>query len=127
MSSAVEETLLGLRFANIIGGKQKPGKETHQVVNPRTEENLWDVSIASEQDLDDAVKAGLEAFKTWKLSTNAERRDALFAVSKVVSDNASLLAAILMKETGKSQVMADGEVFVTALDYQYFGILAPPK
>jgi acyl-CoA reductase-like NAD-dependent aldehyde dehydrogenase len=107
-------------FYNIIDGKQRGSKVNEQVVDPRTEELLWDVPIASAQDLDDAVDAASRAFKTWKYSPQAERHNVLQAVADCLRANVDVLAHIHMKETGKSLAMAKADVEVSALHYEYY-------
>lgn len=115
---------LNMEFFNIIGGKARPAKSYHRVVDPRTEQELWDSPIASAQDVDDAVKAGHEAFKTFRTSTNAERRELLLAVCQNMLDNVELLTSTLTKETGKSELMAQIEVERAAGHFQYYGSVA---
>lgn len=109
-----------LQFYNIIDGKARASKEHHQGVDPRTEEPLWDVPVASTQDLDDAVAAARRAFKTWKNSTLAERRDKIEAAARCAEENVDLLASILMRETGKSRLMAEIEIARTANHFRYY-------
>ena len=109
-----------LQFYNIIDGKIRPSKEHHQVVDPRTEEPLWDAPVASTQDLDDAVAAARRAFKTWKHSTREERVERIEAAARCVEDHMDLLVPILMKETGKSRLGAQIELQRTAAHYRYY-------
>ncbi|KAK6826030.1 aldehyde dehydrogenase protein [Apiospora arundinis] len=108
-----------VEFFNVVAGRPRAAKESHKVVDPRTEANLWDAPTASAQDLDDAVEAGHAAFRTWGRSTLPERAAVLNAVAKVLYDNEDLLTAILMKETGKSRIMAQMEVKRAAFHYDY--------
>jgi acyl-CoA reductase-like NAD-dependent aldehyde dehydrogenase len=119
-----------LEFFNVVGGKPRTASEYHRVIDPRTEGELWDAPIASEQDLDDAVAAGQEAFKTFRRTTNKERREFLLAVRQNMLDNVELLATTLTKETGKSMLMAQIEVERAAFHFEYYGTgtnLGPAK
>ncbi|KAK8024831.1 aldehyde dehydrogenase protein [Apiospora arundinis] len=107
-----------VEFFNVVAGRPRAAKESHKVVDPRTEADLWDAPTASAQDLDDAVEAGHAAFRTWGRSTLPERAAVLNAVAKVLYDNEDLLTAILMKETGKSRIMAQMEVKRAAFHYE---------
>ncbi|KAK8134868.1 hypothetical protein PG984_006880 [Apiospora sp. TS-2023a] len=120
MGANVLDPLSQVEFFNVIGGGPRSAKESHQVEDPRTEAALWDSPIASAQDLDDAVEAGHAAFKTWGRSTLAERAGVLNAVAKVLYDNDELLTSILMRETGKSRIMAHMEVQRAAFHYEYY-------
>ncbi|KAI0455090.1 aldehyde dehydrogenase-like protein [Xylaria acuta] len=110
----------GLAFYNIIDGKQRTSEVNEQVVDPRTEELLWDVPVASAQDLDDAVDAANRAFKTWKLTSQTERQKVLQDVADCLRANKDILARIHTKETGKSFPMASGDVEVAALHFEYY-------
>ncbi|KAK8086168.1 hypothetical protein PG994_001142 [Apiospora phragmitis] len=117
MGSNVPDPLSQVEFFNVIGGTPRGAKESsssHQVEDPRTEAALWDAPNASAQDLDDAVEAGHQAFKT----TQAKRAEVLNAVAKVLYDNDDLLTGVLMKETGKSRIMAHMEVQRAAFHYE---------
>ncbi|KAI5927888.1 aldehyde dehydrogenase [Camillea tinctor] len=109
-----------LKFFNIIDGKPRTSKQHDQVIDPRTEEPLWDVPVATTQDLDDAVEAANRAFKTWKKTTVAERQKLLHEVAECVLSNQTLLADILARETGKSKPMANVEVDRTAYHHEYY-------
>ncbi|KAI8625462.1 aldehyde dehydrogenase-like protein [Xylariaceae sp. FL1651] len=120
MPTAVTNGDSGLAFFNIINGKQRSSKVNEQVTDPRTEEALWDVPVASAQDLDDAVEAANQAFKSWKYASQAERHKVLQDVADCIRANKDLLARIHMKETGKSSVMASADVEVSALHFEYY-------
>ncbi|KAI1122792.1 aldehyde dehydrogenase-like protein [Nemania abortiva] len=109
-----------LAFYNIIDGKQRGSEVNEQVVDPRTEESLWDVPVASAKDLDDAVDAANRAFKTWKLTTQAERSKVLQDIADCLRANKEVLAHVHSKETGKSWVMASTDVEVAALHFEYY-------
>lgn len=109
-----------LTFYNIIDGKKRGSKVNEKVVDPRTEELLWDVPVASIQDLDDAVDAANRAFKTWKNTSHTERQKVLQAIADCLRANKDLLADIQAKESGKSLVMASTDIEVAALHYEYF-------
>ena len=115
-----------LQFFNIIDGKARGAKESHQSIDPRTEEPLWDAPLASTQDLDDAVAAARRAFKTWKNSTQAERQEKIEAAARCAEDNMDLLTGILMRETGKSRVLAESEMKRTVMHFRYYSTRYPP-
>lgn len=110
LAAAVNGARAEHAFFNIVGGESRTAEHHHRVTDPRTEEELWEVPSASNQDLDDAVRVAHQAFKTWRKKTVAERHVVMKAVSKVLNDNAELLSSILMQETGKSKLMAEHEI-----------------
>ncbi|KAI1330711.1 aldehyde dehydrogenase-like protein [Xylariaceae sp. FL0255] len=107
-------------FYNVIDGKGRESDIKEQVTDPRTEELLWDVPIASSQDLDDAVEAARRAFKTWRMTTQEERHKILLDVAAVIREQQSLLADIHAKETGKSIDQATSDVVVAAMHFEYY-------
>ncbi|KAI1740994.1 aldehyde dehydrogenase-like protein [Xylaria scruposa] len=109
-----------LAFYNIIDGKPRASEVNEKVIDPRTEESLWDVPIASAKDLDDAVDAANRAFKTWKLTSQAERQKVLQDIADCLRANKDVLAHIHAKETGKSYPMASVDVEVAALHFEYY-------
>jgi acyl-CoA reductase-like NAD-dependent aldehyde dehydrogenase len=90
------------QFYNIINDELRGSEKTHQVTDPRTEEELWPCPIATTDDFEDAVAAAQRAFTTWSKTTVPERQAALVKLADVLKEHADELASILMKETGKS-------------------------
>ena len=67
----------------IDGAWQDSGsKKTLPVVNPATEEALYEVALGSAADVDKAVAAARRAFETFSLTTREQRVELL---SKVVN------------------------------------------
>lgn len=61
-------------FHNIIDGKQRGSDSTHNGIDPTTGEKLWDVPIASQKDVNDAVAAATRAFPSWSKTPFEERK-----------------------------------------------------
>ncbi|KAL2263712.1 hypothetical protein VTK26DRAFT_5468 [Humicola hyalothermophila] len=99
-----------LQFYNIINDELRGSKKTHRVTDPRTEEELWPCPIATTEDFEDAVAAAQRAFTAWSKTTVPERQALLVKLADVVKHNAEELASILMRETGKSKILADIDV-----------------
>jgi acyl-CoA reductase-like NAD-dependent aldehyde dehydrogenase len=120
MPATVSNGDSNLTFYNIVNGKNRSSEVNEQVTDPRTEELLWDVPVASAQDLDDAVAAANRAFKTWRNTTQDERRKVLQSLANCLRENKEVLAKIHMKETGKSLAMATSDVMVSAMHFEYY-------
>lgn len=88
-------------FHNIIDGKQRGSKSTHNGIDPTTGEKLWDVPIANQQDVNDAVAAATKAFKSWSQTPFEKRKEMLVAYSDIVSSYKQEMTDLLCKETGK--------------------------
>lgn len=89
------------KFSNIIDGKPRSSPRIHNGINPATQQKLWDVPVASEQDVDDAVAAAQHAFKAWRKTTIQERRDALARFLDMWNGFAEEAAGVHSQETGK--------------------------
>ena len=89
------------KFHNTIAGKPRDSDKTHQGVNPSDKTKLWDVPIATEHDLDDAVKSAQEAFKTWSKTTWKERQDKLLLLIDELQSHRDEMANLILKECGK--------------------------
>jgi acyl-CoA reductase-like NAD-dependent aldehyde dehydrogenase len=89
-------------FSNIINSERREGKSAARATDPRTKKELWDVPVANEKDLNDAVLAAREAFKSWKLTSADERQKCLFRLADELEARRGEIYPILAKETGKS-------------------------
>ena len=88
-------------YHNIVNGKQRGASASHRGINPSTGEELWDVPTASQQDLNDAVAAAKEAFKTWSKTPEEERFAKMHEFVKLYKAHEADFIDLLSKETGK--------------------------
>lgn len=88
-------------FANIVDGKPRYSSRLHNGINPASKEKLWDVPIASEQDVDDAVAAAQRAFKSWKKTSMEERRHCMARFLSLWAVYENEATDVLCAETGK--------------------------
>jgi len=86
-----------------IGGKEIPFAELERfpVINPATGEVVDTVPLATEQEVDLAVKAAYEAFPGWWETPAARRGEVLYACAERVKAHAEELARSLTLEQGK--------------------------
>ena len=89
------------RFYNIVDGKQRGSEQIHRGINPSTGQELWDVPIASEQDLNDAVAAAKKAFPAWRDTPLEKRKEALVKVAELYQQHNEEFTSLLSKESGK--------------------------
>ncbi|KAF4468383.1 aldehyde dehydrogenase (NAD+) mitochondrial [Fusarium albosuccineum] len=87
-----------ITFANIIDGKSIAGERVAHGIDPSTKKQLWDVPVASPQDIETAVLSARAAFKAWSKTSWAERQDALLTARDVILENKTKLATLLTKE-----------------------------
>ncbi|KAI9843393.1 MAG: hypothetical protein M1837_006419 [Sclerophora amabilis] len=101
-------------FHNIVDGKPRSSKTYYHGIDPSTKQNLWEVPVASKQDLDDAVSAAQRAFSSWSTTTIEERREKLKSFSELIQSHTDELTDLLVQEAGKPRLMAGGEVGVAS-------------
>lgn len=97
-------------FKNVINGKTVEGKTTRHGINPATKKENPAVPVATQQDLDDAVKYAREAFKTWQHTTPEERSKKLNDFANAIMAEKEGFAKLLTQEQGKPISAAEGEV-----------------
>ncbi len=102
------------QYKNLINGKMIDNGEWLDVVNPATEEVIGQVPACGQAELDAAVSAARAAFKTWKKTSFDERRTAIRAIGKAISDNTDELFRLLTAEQGKPHQQAQGEIMGAA-------------
>lgn len=84
-----------------IGGTWVKGEKTFPVLNPATLEKITDVADCGVTEADDAVKAALNAFPSWRDMLVAERVKILLRWRDLIVEHKDDLAALLTKEQGK--------------------------
>ena len=113
-------------FKLLIDGKLVDGHATMPVINPATEEVVSPCPIASLDQLEEAIDGAARAFKTWKHTTLAERRDVLLKIADKIDENAEELARLLTSEQGKPLADAAIEVASISAFCRYFQTLDMP-
>ncbi len=108
-----------MEFQNYINGEWVKGRSTFQTINPATEELVADIAQADLPDVDAAVNAATEAFKSWRLIPAPLRGEMLFKVGDILKQKKEDLAQLLTREMGKVIAEARGDV-QEAIDMAYF-------
>jgi acyl-CoA reductase-like NAD-dependent aldehyde dehydrogenase len=88
-------------FKNVINGKLVDTKTHRQGIKPATSEPHVDVPVATEADLDDAVNAAREAFKSWSQTSYEERKAKLLAYADALEAEKEGFVKLLTTEQGK--------------------------
>jgi betaine-aldehyde dehydrogenase len=108
-----------------IGGTwQEATGGTLEVINPSTEAVLHQAPNASAADIDAAVMAAREAFKTWKRTTGATRAVYLRAIAKGVRTKKEMLARLETLQNGKPLPEALWDMDDVAACFDYYADLA---
>jgi alpha-ketoglutaric semialdehyde dehydrogenase len=108
-----------MEFQNYINGKWVEGRSTFQTINPANEALLAEIAQADISDLDAAVNAAAEAFKSWRLVPAPHRGELLFKVGDILKQKKEELARLLTQDMGKVISEARGDV-QEAIDMAYF-------
>lgn len=75
-------------------------KDILEVIDPSTEEICGQVPSGNDDDVNAAVAAAKEAFKTWSVSSAAERSELIGKLAKKVTDNATKIGELCALELG---------------------------
>ena len=99
----MEKAKLQERYQLFIGGQWKDAyaHETFKTICPADGSVLAECAQATKEDVDEAVKAAWEAFKTWKHTTVAERAAVLNKIAAIIDENKEHLAMVESMDNGK--------------------------
>lgn len=117
-----------IRELMLIGGKEVESVSSQwiQVENPSKRGEIFaEVPRAGEADVDLAVKAAAEAFKSWKLVPGIERGAIILKIAAAVEEAAGELSRLVANENGNAIRYTKGEVFSAVGKFRYYGGLAP--
>jgi len=97
---------------NYINGEwiASTGTETIEVINPATEEVLALSPLGTVKDVDKAVAAAKDAFKTWRRTPAIDRTQCLFRLKTLLEENFESLVKLCTQEHGKTLVESRGDV-----------------
>ena len=126
MSSTAKVT--AKTYQNYINGKWASGSshETFAVYDPSTEEVIAQVASANANDVDQAVMAARTAFDSgpWAQTTAQDRGRLLFKLAEKIRQNATMLAELEARNTGKPIVEAEYDMADVSTCFEYYGGLA---
>src|SRR3990172_5276989 len=108
-----------MEFQNYINGKWVKGRNTFSTINPANEELVAEIAQAEISDVDAAVSAATEAFKTWRLLPAPLRGELLYKVGAILKQKKEELARLLTQDMGKVIAEARGDV-QEAVDMAFF-------
>jgi betaine-aldehyde dehydrogenase len=100
--------------------------KTFSVYDPSTEEVIAQVPEANADDVNRAVAAARAAFDNgpWASTTAQERGRVLFRLADKIRQNATMLAELECRNTGKPIVEAEYDIADVATCFEYYGGLA---
>ncbi len=97
---------------NYINGEwsASTGVETVEVINPANEEVLALSPLGTHKDVDRAVSAAKEAFKSWRKTPAVDRVQYLFKLKTLLEENFDSIVKLCTQEHGKTLVESRGDV-----------------
>jgi 1-pyrroline-5-carboxylate dehydrogenase len=114
------EGYLGQDYDLVIGGERISTEEKIVSYNPANkEEVIGRVSKANKELAEKAMKAAVEAFKTWKKTKPEVRADVLFKAATMIRRRKFEFSALMTKEAGKPWREADADT-AEAIDFLEF-------
>ncbi|MBI5213575.1 MAG: aldehyde dehydrogenase family protein, partial [Nitrospirae bacterium] len=107
---------------NLINGKwqESSAKETFESINPADTSDIVGIAAkSSSEDVDKAVAAAREAFKTWRLVPAPKRGEILFKAAEILAERKQELGELVTREMGKILPEGLGDV-QEAIDIAYY-------
>jgi acyl-CoA reductase-like NAD-dependent aldehyde dehydrogenase len=98
---------------NIVNNKFVATPKTRHSLNPSDALPLYEVPVASQEDVDRAVNSAKIAFKTWSKVPFGERASLLLQYVDLVESNRAELENLLVREQGKPLGLAKTEFDMT--------------
>ncbi len=97
----------------LINGKFVESKTQvwKDVINPATQQILARVPFATKDEIDQAIAAAAEAYKSWKNTPLAARARIMLKLQELIRRDMKKIAAVLTAEQGKTLPDAEGDVF----------------
>ncbi len=96
----------------LINGKftESNTTEWQDILNPATQEVLGRVPMATLDEVDAAIAAAQEAFKTWRFTPIQARMRIMLKLQDLIRDNMKDIARVLTAEQGKTLADAEGDI-----------------
>ncbi|MGB9032510.1 MAG: aldehyde dehydrogenase family protein [Acidobacteriaceae bacterium] len=125
-------------YQNLIGGKWVPSRtgKTFLNINPaRHDDVVGEFQASAAQDVDAAVAAAAEAFKTWRLTPAPKRAEILLRAGQILLDRKEQYARDMTREMGKVLAETRGDVqeaidtafYMAGEGRRLFGVTTPSE
>ena len=88
-------------FGHFIGGALTSPKHGFKSVNPSNGETIASLSQATNKDVNKAVKAAKNAFKSWSVVNPHERAKVLYSIARLLQKNSRLFSVLESIDNGK--------------------------
>ncbi len=124
MSVAKVDQFIGGKRTNELAVGGVAGGRVHAVTNPATGETVAHAELESMRSAEAAVQAASEAFPAWSNTPVGDRCQFLFRYKQVLENNFDDLAAMIVREHGKTMAEGRGDVR-RGIDCVEFACAAP--
>lgn len=88
-------------FSNIINGESRSSAQVSHGIDPSTKKPLWDVPVATADDVNEAVAAAKKAYPAWSRTPWSERAKLLSRAKEALLARKDEMAHLIMQEGGK--------------------------
>ena len=106
---------------NFIAGQWRAGASHVDNINPSDlNDTIGAYALAADSDVNDAIAAAKQAFKSWSRSTSLVRAEALDAIGTEIVARKDELGDMLAREEGKTLKEATGEAHRAGSLFKYF-------
>ncbi|TKD70469.1 aldehyde dehydrogenase family protein [Pseudalkalibacillus hwajinpoensis] len=86
---------------------ESTGSETHEVINPATEEVIGKISLGTKEDLDKAVAAARAAFPSFSQTSREERVEMLENIAKEYANRKEEIIDVITEELGSPRSISE--------------------
>jgi acyl-CoA reductase-like NAD-dependent aldehyde dehydrogenase len=125
-------------YQNLIGGQWVPSRsrKTFLNINPaRHDDVVGEFQASAAEDVDAAVAAATEAFKTWRLTPPPKRAEILYRAGQILLDRKEQYAQDMTREMGKVLTETRGDVqeaidtafYMAGEGRRLFGVTTPSE
>ncbi len=84
--------------------------EWQDIINPATQEVVGRVPMATPDEVEAAINAAQDAFKSWRLTPIQARMRIMLKLQDLIRDNMKEIAHVLTTEQGKTLADAEGDI-----------------
>ena len=109
-------------YPNVIAGRLVNSAQQDNVINPALGKPFATCARGTTEQLNEAVSAAAQAFKTWR-KDEALRRQKLNECAAAIQAHTQDIATLLVQEQGKPTTAAMAEVFGASMWFSYFANL----
>lgn len=86
---------------------ESTGSETHEVINPATEEVIGKISLGTKEDLDKAVAAARDAFPSFSQTSKEERIEMLEKIAEEYANRKEEIIDVITEELGSPRKISE--------------------